>query len=185
VLVEARFEDGKIKPWRSRQELAAEIRAVARNFRRNEDYARAALGEIVGEKNLAEATRYAVTELRSGVLLSQSDGKYRFQSLPRIAQVAPAQAMVAGDFNGDGPADIYVVQNDYSPVDFVGRFAGGVSQLLQGDGRGGFTAIEPSRSGLLVKGAAESVVAIDANEDDRWDLLVTRRDQPEILFIAK
>jgi len=185
VLVEARFEDGKIKPWRSRQELAAEIRAVARNFRRNEDYARAALGEIVGEENLADATRYAVTELRSGVLLSQSDGKYRFQSLPRIAQVAPAQAMVAGDFNGDGASDIYVVQNDYSPVDFGGRFEGGVSQLLQGDGRGGFTAIEPSRSGLMVEGAAESVVAIDANEDNRWDLLVTRRDQPDILFIAK
>lgn len=183
VLIEARFEGREIKPWRSRQELAAEIRAVARNFRRNEDYTRASLGEIVGEENLAEAARYAVTELRSGVLLSQPNGKYRFQAWPRIGQVAPAQAMATGDFDGDGQMDIYVVQNDYSPVDFMGRFDGGISQLLRGDGHGGFTPMEPAQSGLIVPGEASGVVAVDLNGDGVSDFFVSRSGAAPLSFV--
>ncbi len=185
VLIEARWADGKIKPWRSRQDLAAEIRSVARNYRRNEDYTRASLDEIVGAENLAEATRYAVTELRSGVLLSQPDGRYVFRALPRIAQVGSVMAMVSGDFDGDGHADLYTVHNDYSPIGLVGRFEGGVSQLLVGDGRGGLTPIEPTTSGLIVPGAAESVVTFDQNEDGLRDILVTRRDASEIVFVRR
>ena len=43
--------------------------------------------------------------------MSQADGTYRFEPLPRIAQIAQLQGMVAGDFDGDGHADIFAVQN--------------------------------------------------------------------------
>ena len=64
--------------------------------------------------------RFAATEFRSGVLLSQPDGTYRFEPLPRIAQISPLQGLVAGDFDGDGHADIYAVQNSYAPIPAVG-----------------------------------------------------------------
>src|SRR6185503_19977561 len=131
-------------PWRSRRGLATAIPSLLKRFPLNDTYARATLGEILGETKLAAAQRFAATELRSDVFLSQTDGSYRFEPLPHLAQIAPLQGLVAGDFDGDGNADIYAVQNSYAPIPSVGRFNGGLSQLLRGDGHGRFTPTPPA-----------------------------------------
>jgi len=91
----------------------------------------------------------------------------------RIAQIAPLRGIVAGDFDGDGQADIYAVQNSFSPPPSVGRFDGGVSQLLRGDGRGRFTPVPPAESGLVVAGEARAVTVLDFDNDGWPDFLVT------------
>jgi hypothetical protein len=172
--IEAYYENGRLYPWLTRNELAAKIPAVLRRFPRNDAYARAALGEILGEDQMARARRFASTELRSGVFLSGPDGTFHFVPLPRIAQIAPLRGIVAGDFDGDGRADIYAVQNSFAPPPSVGRFDGGVSQLLRGDGRGQFIPVAPAESGLVVPGEATSVTALDLNADGWPDFLVAR-----------
>ncbi|HUL55131.1 MAG TPA: VCBS repeat-containing protein, partial [Opitutaceae bacterium] len=162
-IVEAYEEDGWLYPWRSRTDLGAAIPPVLRRYRWTNDYAKATLPEILGADRLAAATRLAATELRSGVFLSQprrsgagqpdgaqgasARGQYRFEPWPLIAQIAPADGLVAGDFDGDGHADLYVVQNSYAPAPAIGRFDGGLSQLLRGDGRGNFVPVPPIESG--------------------------------------
>ena len=146
-LIEGTYEKGKLYPWRTRKDLGAQIPSILRRYPLNDAYARASLPEIVGADRLASAQRFAATQLQSGVFLSQPDGTYRFEPLPRLAQIAPFQGVVAGDFDGDGKADIYAVQNSYAPPAVVGRFDGGLSQLLRGDGRGGFTAVRWRKAG--------------------------------------
>jgi len=48
--------------------------------------------------------------------LSQPDGTYRFEPLPRIAQISVLQGLVAGDFGRGGHADIFAVQNSFAPI---------------------------------------------------------------------
>jgi hypothetical protein len=175
-LVEAYYEGDRLYPRRTRRDLGAAIPQILKRYRRNDYYARATLGEILGEDRLAAAQRFAATELRSGVFLSQPDGTHRFEPLPRIAQVSPIQGLAAGDFDGDGRADIYAVQNSYSPVPSVGRFDGGLSQLLRGDGRGGFLAVPPAESGLVVPGDAKGLAVADLDHDGWPDFLVTRNN---------
>jgi hypothetical protein len=181
-LVEGYYEGDKLYPWRSRKDLGAAIPSVLKKFPRNDYYARATLGEILGEDKLVAASRFAATELRSGVLLSQPDGTYHFEALPRIAQIAPIQGLVAGDFDGDGHADIYAVQNSYAPIPAVGRFDGGLSQLLRGDGHGHFTAVPPAQSGLLVTGDAKALAVLDLDQDGWPDFVVTRNNSTTIAF---
>jgi hypothetical protein len=140
------------------------------------------LEQVLGHDLLAKAERYAATELRSGVFLSQPDGTYRFEPLPRIAQIAPFQGVVAGDFDGDGHADIYAVHNSYAPIPSVGRFAGGLSQLLRGDGHGHFSAVPPAVSGLVVPGDAKALAVLDLYADGRPDFLVTRSNDTALAF---
>ena len=128
------------------------------------------------------AKRFAATEFRSGVFLSQSDGTYRFEPLPRIAQIAPLQGMVAGDFDGDGHADIYAAQNSYAPVPSIGRFDGGISQLLRGDGHGHFAPVEPTESGLVAPGDAKALVATDLDNDGWPDFVMTRNNATTLAF---
>jgi hypothetical protein len=175
-LVEAYHEGDHLLPRRTSLALGAAIPAIKRRFPKNDDYARATLGEILGEDRLAAAKRYEANELRSGVFLSQADGGYRFEAFPRMVQIAPVQGVVTGDFDGDGHLDIYALQNSYAPIPAIGRFDGGLSQLLLGDGRGGFVLAPPLESGLVVPGDAKAVVLLDLDTDGRPDLLVSRND---------
>ena len=181
-LIEGYYEGDKLYPWRSRRGLSVAIPSILKRFPRNEYYARATLGEILGEEKLAQARRFAATELRSGVFLSQPDGTYRFEPLPRLAQIAPLQGMAAGDFDGDGHADIYAVQNSFAPIPSVGRFDGGLSQLLRGDGHGHFTPVPVAESGLLVPGDAKALAVLDLDQDGWPDFLVSRNNNTTLAF---
>jgi enediyne biosynthesis protein E4 len=181
-LIEGYYEGDTLYPRRSRRELGTILPAVLRRFPRNDLYARAPLEQVATPELLAAAHRFEATELRSGVFLSEPDGTYRFTPLPRIAQIAPLQGIVTGDFDGDGRADIYAVQNSYAPTPVVGRFDGGLSQLLRGDGAGGFVAVEPATSGLVVPGDAKALIVLDWNDDGWPDLLVSRNNDFSLAF---
>ena len=64
----------------------------------------------------------------------------------------------------------------------VGRFDGGLSQLLRGDGQGHFMPVPPAESGLLVPGDAKAVVVLDLDNDGRPDFLVSRNNSPTLAF---
>ncbi|MBE2214836.1 MAG: CRTAC1 family protein, partial [Opitutaceae bacterium] len=181
-LLEARHDGERLMPWRGRRQFGAAIRSVLKRFPTNDDFARATIGELVGEDRLAAAQRFAATELRSGVFLSAPGGAYRFVALPRLAQIAPLQGAVTGDFDGDGFIDIYALQNSYAPIPSVGRFAGGLSQLLRGDGRGGFVPVPPAESGLVVRGDARALVATDIDDDGRADFIASRNNVGTLAF---
>jgi hypothetical protein len=181
-IIEAYYEGGRIFPRRSRRDLGAAIPSILKRYPRNDYYARATLGEIVGDANLASARRFAATEFRSGVFMSRPDGTFRFEPLPRVAQISPIQGLVACDLDGDGRPDIYAVQNSYSPIPSVGRFDGGLSQMLRGDGRGGLEAVAPLSSGLVVPGDAKGLAIVDLAGSGWPDLLVTRNNAQTLAF---
>jgi hypothetical protein len=181
-LVEAYYEGDRVYPWRARRDLGAVFPFIFKHFPHNNDYARATVGDIFGENKIANAQRFAATELRSGVFLSQSDGTYRFEPLPRIAQIAPLQGIVAGDFFGDGHAGIYAVQNSFAPIPAIGPFDGGLSQMLRGDGQGHFTAVPPAESGLVVPRDAKALVVLDLDHDGWPDFLVSRNNDEVLAF---
>jgi enediyne biosynthesis protein E4 len=175
LLVEAYHEGDRLYPRRNRNQFGSHLPTVLRRFPRHDLFAQATVAEVVGEEPLAAATRWAATELRSGVFLSQPDGPHRFVPLPRWAQISPVQGTVVADFDGDGQTDVYVVQNSHAPDAFIGRFTGGLSQLLRGDGLGGFTAIPPAESGLIVPGDAKALVTVDLQGDGWPDVIATRQ----------
>jgi hypothetical protein len=180
--IEAYYEGDRLYPWHTRTELGALIPTILKRYPRNDTFARATLGEILGEERLARAERYAATELRSGVFLSQSDGSYRFEPLPRIVQIAPVQGLVAADLDGDGLADIYAVQNSFAPIPSIGRFDGGLSQFLRGNGRGHFEPVEPAASGLIVAGDAKALVVTDLDHDGWPDLIASRHRETMLAY---
>ena len=181
-LVEAYYEGEKLFPWRTRRDLGASIPSVLKRFPTFDAYSRATLAEILGADRIAKAQRFAATELRSGVFLSQSDGTYRFEPLPHIAQISPLQGMVAGDFDGSGHLGLYAVQNSFAPIPSVGRFDGGLSQLLRGDGHGHFTPVTALESGLVVPGDAKGLAIADIGQDGWPGFVVTRNNDTALVF---
>ena len=101
----------------------------------------------------------------------------------RIAQIAPIFGVAVADYDGDGNADVYAVQNSYAPIPETGRFDGGLSVLLRGDGRGGLTPTPQDVSGLLVPHDAKALVVADFNQDGWPDFFVTRNNDRALAFL--
>jgi len=181
-LIETLEENNQLYPRRSRNELGARIPGLLRRYPRHNDYAKATLPEILGEARLAHAQRFDASELRSGVYLSQPDGRYRFEPMPWPAQLAPVEGLVALDHNGDGRPDLALVQNSYAATPSLGRFTGGLGLILTNDGQGRFTALDPAASGLIVPGDAKALVITDLDQDGWPDLVASRNDQPALAF---
>ncbi|WP_221030659.1 VCBS repeat-containing protein [Actomonas aquatica] len=182
TLVEAYYEAGKLFPRRERKDLTGQVRALQRKYRFTVDYADQTIDALFDAEQLAAARRWEAEQFQSGVFLSQPDGTWRFAPWPRIAQIAPIMALVVDDVNGDGFADVIAGQNDHSPIDLVGRFDGGLGQVLLGDGQGGFTALDPTESGFVVPGAVKSLTLVDVDGDGRAEIWVTRNNAPAMLF---
>jgi len=159
-LVEAQYEDGKLYPVRGRSKLAYVFPWLPRKFPTYQAYARATIGDIFPADRLDKAQRFAATELASGVYMQNSDGTFTFQPLPSTAQISPINGIVVRDLDGDGIPDVFCVGNSYGPEPSTGRFDGGVSVLLKGDGHGGLTPIPTWTSGLLAPGDTRMAVAV-------------------------
>src|ERR1022692_942448 len=159
-LVEAQYEDGKLYPVRGRSKLAYSFPWIRRKFPTFDAYSHATIADIFPAEHLAKARRLAATELASGVYLQRPDGTFEFKALPTLAQISPINGIIVRDLDGDGIPDVYCVGNNYGPEPSTGRFDGGVSILLKGDGHGGLTPVPTWKSGLLAAGDTRSAVAV-------------------------
>jgi len=187
AIVEAGYDtDGRLYPLRGRSKLADTFPWIRKKFPTFADFSRATAEEIFPPERLRAATRLTATELASGIFLQQADGTFKFAPLPRPAQLAPINGFVFADLDGDSKADLYCVGNFFGPEPTTGRFDGGVSLLLRGDGRGNFTPVAPGDSGLVASGDGRAVARlapVGAAGGPR--LAVAQAQGPLLLFSGK
>lgn len=187
VPIEARFDEGVLRPWRGSTEILRGLGArtyAARVLRRLPTFAafgEAQLEDIFAPAALAEATMLAATEFRSGVYLNEG-GRFRFVPLPVEAQLAPVFGAASTDVNGDGKTDLVLVGNSHAPAPVAGRFTGGVGVVLLGNGEGGFEAATPRASGFVVPGSARGLALLDLDGSGRPSLVVARDVRTALLF---
>jgi hypothetical protein len=181
-LIEAQYEDGKLYPVRGRSKLAYAFPWLPKKFPTYAAYSQATVEDIFGADRLAKVRRLAATELQSGVFINHGQGRFGFQPLPRFAQLAPINTIVARDLDGDSNLDLFCAGNNFGPEPNTGRFDGGLGVLLKGDGRGGFIPLSPYQSGIAVSGDARAAVAVALPGSAKPALAVVRCEGPVLLF---
>jgi hypothetical protein len=185
-LVEALYEDGKLYPVRGRSKLAYVFPWIRKKFPTYESYAHATIEDIFPADTLAKARRLTATELASGIYTRKADGTFEFSRLPNLAQLSPINGIVVRDLDGDGIRDVFCVGNNFGPEPSTGRFDGGVSLLLKGDGRGGLTPVPTWQSGLLAPGDTRSAVAVEVSgQKGVPPIAVAQCNGPVLLFSPK
>jgi hypothetical protein len=175
-LVEAKAdESGRHVPLRGRTVWSNSIPSVSDGFTTHDAFAQASVLDLFGAR-LADAMRFEVNEVRSGVLINQQTDGFEFQPLPTLAQISPGFDVALFDADHDGNVDAFITQNFYGSHREIGRLAGGCGALLLGNGRGQFDEVWPNESGISVPQAAASAAVVDFNGDRRPDLIIAIND---------
>ncbi|MFT4638139.1 MAG: hypothetical protein ACI8T1_001457, partial [Verrucomicrobiales bacterium] len=170
--VEAHPDGNVIVPNRGLSCSSGAMPFIKKRFGTFHQFATANLADIYTPEKLEASVRLAANELASGILINDGQGRFTFAALPKRAQVAPCFGLTFLEANGDENVDLYLSQNFYGPQRETGRMAGGVGQLLLGNGDSTFTEMTPDRSGIVISGDGRAAVTLDYDGDGKDDIAV-------------
>jgi hypothetical protein len=146
-------------PYVSRDELNEQIYAMRKKFTSYALYADAQMTDIIAPAELESAARLTATEQRS-MLFVNTNGMLKANPLPVQAQFANARQIVTSDFNGDGHPDILLLGNQFDNRLKMGAISANQGCVLAGDGKGNFSYVPQTESGLRVLGEVKTGVIL-------------------------
>jgi hypothetical protein len=79
---------------------------------------------------LAKAKVLDAKTLASSIALSNGDGTFALRPLPAEAQFAPVNAVLSGDFDGDGRTDLLLAGNFHGVTPVEGQYDASLGVLL-------------------------------------------------------
>lgn len=143
-------------PVRGRQCSSQQMPAIKAKFKDYNAFARADLNDIYTDKLLEEALSYQVTSFKS-LYLENTNGHFKANPLPSLAQVSNINNFVVNDFNQDGNLDVVLGGNLYNSEVETPRNDASFGLWLTGDGKGNFTAKTVLESGLEIIGEVKDM----------------------------
>lgn len=160
--------------------LGRQLPPLLERFATHRKFSEAPLNEVLSVLN-SQPSKVSVTTLASTIFLNRGD-HFELRPLPAEAQWAPAFAINAADFDGDGYEDLFLGQNFFATAPETPRFDAGRGLLLRGNGSGSFEPMPAQQSGIEVYGEQRGAATADLDGDARTDLVVTQNGAATKLF---
>ncbi len=156
-------------PVRGLQCSSQQMPELKDKFHSYTDYGNASLFEVYGSK-LKTALHYQATIFSSITLMNRGNGKFELIPLPNLAQIAPMDAIVIEDLDGNGSPDLLVAGNLFVSEVETGRADAGKGCILLNDGHASFKALYPYETGLRLSGDIKDIqpIKLGKGEDKAW-----------------
>lgn len=151
---------GKEYTVADRDQIALELPSIKNKYDTYEKFADAEFSQIFTKDMVRDALHLTSTNFTSVYLENKGNGKFVMTALPIEAQISVIQSIQVGDFDGDGKLDAIIVGNYFSPDYNTGRYDASYGLLLKGNGKGGFTPVPASISGISIVGDTRSTAFI-------------------------
>ncbi|HEX5155110.1 MAG TPA: VCBS repeat-containing protein [Parafilimonas sp.] len=176
-------EDGKRKlyPSINKDQLAAQVPVIKKQFLLNKDYATATADKIYTNNKSLQI--FTCNETRSCWIENKGNGKFEMHALPVEAQFAPVNAVVCADIDGDGIKDILLAGNEYQTEVMTGRYDASYGCFLKGNKQKQFKAISPVSSGFKIDGDVKDMKLVTTSNNKRLLLVAVNNDYLKVFEI--
>lgn len=146
-------------------ELAAQSAYFSRKYKSYTQFSHSSFEDMFDTTTLNRIQKTFYIHTTSSYLLWNENGSFRWEKLPRQAQVAPLKNSIIRDFNGDGYPDALLAGNDHSFDIGTGLYDACKSLLLLSkDGQPLKDVRRPSQTGLVLHGMVESLLYLEGEE---------------------
>lgn len=162
-------------PYHPLLSLSAQLNVLKSTFRKHEKFAVTPLEDIFTRKLLKEADHYQLNYPYTSVIINEGNGKFSLKPLPSEAQLSIVQTVEAIDYDKDGDIDIVLAGNFKASETMGGWYDASLGALMENDGKGNFSFVSNSQSGLLLDGQVKALKTITLADGSRV-LLATETD---------
>lgn len=160
------YNFGEKYPLRGRQCSSQQIPMLAEKFPTYNKFASSNVDQIFGESKLKNALHYAATNFASTYFENKGNGQFEAYSLPVEAQFSAINDIIIRDIDHDGDQDLITAGNLFSSEVETARNDAGYGLCLLNHGKGHFTPIPKSKSGLYLPYDVKSLSVLKAGEKE-------------------
>lgn len=153
------YEHGEVFPVRGRSCSAQQIPEIGEKFSTFESFGDSNLRGIYGS-SLDSSLHLEAKTFASFYIENINGSSFKLHKLPQLAQVSSVNNIIVKDFNTDGFKDILISGNLYPAEIETPRNDASIGLLLDGDGKGKFTARSLKESGFFAPHDAKDMKII-------------------------
>ncbi len=147
-------------PYASRDEALGQVPFLKRRFTDYAQYANSTMETIFKKEELADAKKLEAKMLTTAYFENKGK-KFELRSLPPEVQFSPVYAIAAADLDKDGDTDMIMGGNESNVRVRVGKSDANRGLILLNDGKGNFSRMSQSKSGLNITGDVRSIVPVN------------------------
>ncbi|MBL0045559.1 MAG: VCBS repeat-containing protein [Flavobacteriales bacterium] len=184
-IVLAKEKDGKQLPVRGRECSSQQCPMIQQKFPTYAEFANADLSGIYTPEKLAGALHLQATMFRSTVFLNDGKNHFSAQALPNLAQVAPINAIIPIDIDGDNHIDLVCAGNNWGAEVETARYDAGIGLILKGNGKGSFDPMPVLQSGFFAWGNVKDLALVNNGEGTSPLIVVANNNAPLQVFKKK
>ncbi|MGI4020981.1 MAG: VCBS repeat-containing protein [Janthinobacterium lividum] len=152
--------DGKPYIFNLHDDLLKQLPYLKKKILRYDAYAGKGIDAVFTPEELEKASVLTVDQTQTCVFYNQGEGRFNMQPLPVQSQLSPVFSVLVTDVNHDNIPDLVLGGNFYGLKPEVGRYDASYGTTFLGNPQHGFTYVQPSVSGIFIKGEVRDIKSI-------------------------
>jgi enediyne biosynthesis protein E4 len=175
--------DGKDRTIFMKTELESQLPFLKKQNLHNAVYAQKDIQQLFGDEKLKNAVVKEINYASSCIAINEGKGVFKIQKLPVNIQLSSVKAILPLDVNYDGFIDLITAGNEFGFQPQLGRLDAGDGDVLLNDGKGNFSVLPQSLSGIDVPDQTRDIVFV--KQKNKTGVLFLQNNEFPVLYHLK
>jgi hypothetical protein len=158
---------GKDMPVFLKHDMEFQMPILKKQNLKHGEFAKKTIQDLLPEALIKTSLIKKFNFCSSIVAINEGNGRFSIHKLPVMVQLSSVNAIRSMDVNGDGIPDLILGGNEFGFLPQFGRLDGSFGDVLLNDGKGNFSFLENSRSGLNILGQVRDIGLIKGASNPR------------------